>query len=230
VTASQPPHAPPAGHPGGATATGSPGPYAGPAPYRGYGTPTGAASRWSGAAPTASAGRSGAVGRLVTAVALGLAALLSLTYALWAFTARRGIFADFASGRSVDVDEARSNDRIDTVWLVIAGLVALVAVALWLMRKLGGDTSGGLLDNLGLTVAGVGVGVAVVGLFLASRISDGADQIGSGDRGVTASLVTGAGFTLLAIGLVLGLLAMRSRPEVSQPSARSAVPVGYSDR
>lgn len=106
----------------------------------------------------------------------------------------------------------------------------LVALALWLMRKLGGDTSGDLLDNLGLAFAGVGVGVAVVGLFLASRIADGADQSSSGDRGVTASLVTGSGFVVLAIGLLLGLLAMRGRPEASQLPAGSAVPVGYSDR
>jgi hypothetical protein len=155
--------------------------------------------------------------RLATLASLGLAALLSLGYAVWAFTARRGIFSDFASSRAVGVGEARSNDRIDTSWLIVAGVVSLVALAMWVVRTSGGDTKRSLLDALGLTLVGVGAVVAVIGLALATRIADATDQVSSGDRGVTASLVTGSGFALLGIGLVVGLLALRARPHASPP-------------
>lgn len=160
-------------------------------------------------------------------VALSLGALLSLAYALWAFTARRGIFDDFSAGRNVGVGEAKSNDRIDTLLLIVAGLVALVALALWLMRRFSGETTGGLVDNLGLALAAVGALVALGGLVLASRVGDGADQAASGDRGVTAALVTGSGFTLLALGLLLGLLAVRSHRETPSQSASPAAGGGY---
>lgn len=160
---------------------------------------------------------------MAATVALALGSLLSLAYAVWAFTARRGIFSDFAARKPVGVGTAEANDRTDTILLIVAGVVALVAFALWLMRKFGGETAGGLIDNLGIALAALGVVVAVVGLFLASRVADGADQAASGDRGVTASLVIGSGFTLLAIGLLLGLLAVRSRRGTA---SSSAIPAG----
>jgi hypothetical protein len=152
-------------------------------------------------------------------IVLGLGVLLSLVYTVWALTARRGIFVDFANGNPVGVGEARSNDRIDTTLLVAAGVVALVALALWLVRRFGGETSGGLVDSLGLGLAVLGAVLVVVGLYIASQVGSAADQAASGDRGVTASSVTAGGFALLALGLVLGLLAVRDGRERTRTSA-----------
>jgi hypothetical protein len=161
---------------------------------------------------------------LATRAALALAALTCLGYAVWAFTARRDIFGDFASGQAVGLGEAESNDRIDTGWLIVAGVVTLVALALWLVRRLGG-TGRRPLDVGGLVLAGLGTVTVVAGLFLASRVADGTDQVSAGDRGVTASLVTGSGFLLLGVGLGLGLLA-RSRRSPAPAAASSPAAVG----
>ena len=180
-------------------------------------------SGWPVATHSAAAARRDS-GALATVVALSLGALLALTYAVWAFTARRGIFADFSNGTTVTTDDAKSSDNLDTVLLVVAGLLVVVALALWVMRKVNGKTAGGALDLAGLVVTGVGVVVVLVGLFLSSQISDGADQAAQGDRGVTATLVTGSGFLIVAIGLVIGILAVRGTkdpaPQVyGQPAA-----------
>jgi hypothetical protein len=152
-------------------------------------------------------------GAIATMVLLGLGALLSLVYAIWAFTARRGIFADFSDGNSVTSDDAKSSDNIDTILLVVAGLLVVIALAMWVMRKVNQRTSGGGLELGGLVVTGVGVVVVLIGLFLSSKISDGTDQAAQGDKGVTATLVTGGGFLIIAVGLVIGLLAVRGRPD-----------------
>lgn len=229
-----PPQAPqpPGGQASGASAPGpTPDPYLPPRPYGGRppyaGPPATGAPGWSGSSPATVSSSPGRAGRLAATVALALGALLALVYAIWAFTARRGIFSDFASGSTVGVGQAKSNDRTDTILLIVAGVVALVALALWLMRKFGGETQGGLLDNLGLALAGLGALVAIIGLFLASRVSGGSNQAASGDRGVTASLVTGSGFALLALGLVMGLLAVlggRQRASTSGAAGPGAYP------
>ena len=148
-------------------------------------------------------------------IALALGALLALTYAVWAFTARRGIFADFSNGTPVSTDDAKSSDNLDTVLLIVAGLAVVIALALWVVRKVNGKTAGGALDLAGLIVTGVGVVVVLVGLFLSSQISDGVDQAAQGDKGVTATLVTGGGFLIIAVGLVIGILAVRGAKETS---------------
>ena len=165
---------------------------------------------------------------LVTVVALAAGALLSLVYAVWAFTARRGIFADFSHGTPVSSDHAKSSDRIDTVLLVLAGLVVIAALALWVTRMASGRTSGGALDLGGLAAAGVGVVVVLVGLFLSSRISDGIDQAAQGDRGVTATVLTGAGFLVIAIALAVGILAVRGGRASTAGATGTAGPSGSS--
>lgn len=142
-------------------------------------------------------------------IALGLGGVMALAYAVWAFTARRGIFADFADGSSVSTDDAKSSDTLDTVFLVLAGLVALVALGLWITRLIRGTTKGGAIDLAGIAVAGIGLLIVLVGLFLASGIADANGQSAQGDKGVTATLVTGAGFVLLAVGLLMGLMTVR---------------------
>jgi hypothetical protein len=145
---------------------------------------------------------------LAAAIALALGALLAFVYAVWAFTARRGIFADFADGKVVSADDANSSDNLDTLLLILAALVVIVGLALWIMRKVNDKTSGGGLELGGLVTTGIGVVVVLIGLFLSSTISDGVDQAAQGDRGVTATLVTGGGFLLIAIGLVIGIVAV----------------------
>jgi hypothetical protein len=154
---------------------------------------------------------------------------MSLVYAVWAFTARRGVFADFSDGKTVTADDAQSSDNLDTTLLVIAAVLVIVALALWVMRKVSDKTSGGGLELGGLVVSGVGVLVVLVGLFLSSKISDGADQAAQGDKGVTATLVTGGGFLIIAIGLVLGILAVRGakQPQRSTQPAYGQHSGGY---
>ena len=149
-------------------------------------------------------------GRLATLLALGLGVLGCLVYAIWAFTARRGIFADFADGNSVSGDDARSSDRIDTILLLVAAVLVVVALALWVTRSAQRRTGSRGLDMAGLALAALGVLVALIGLYLASQIVDADGQSAQGDKGVTASLVTGGGFALLALGLLLGALAVRA--------------------
>lgn len=161
-------------------------------------------------------------GATATLVALGIGALLALCYAVWAFTARRGVFADFADGKTVSGDDAKSSDRIDTVLLVIAGVVVVIALALWLMRMVNQKTAGGTPDLVGLGVAMLGVVVVLVGLFLSGQISDAGDQASQGDKGVTATLVTGAGFLLIAVGLLVGIVSVRGRPSGSTSYAHRA--------
>jgi hypothetical protein len=142
-------------------------------------------------------------------VLLAVGALLGLGYAVWAFTARRGVFADFADGVNVTTDDARTSDQIDTIFLIVAGLVVAAALIVWVVRVVGGRTSGGALDLAGLAVASGGVIVVVVGLFLSAGVSDGGSTVEQGEKGVTATIVVGSGFVLLAVGLLLGLLAAR---------------------
>jgi hypothetical protein len=201
----------------------------GPAPYQGFGQPPpdqGPGQQYAGygqqpatypggATPHAawpvtpavdtSADRIG----LLSTVLMAAGALLGLGYAVWAFTARRSVFADFADGVSVSTDDARTNDRIDTAFAIVAGLVIAVALVVWVWRKVRGETSGGPLEIAGLAVSGVGVVVVLVGLVLSAGVSDGGSTIEQGEKGVTATLVTGSGFVLLAIGLLLGLLTAR---------------------
>jgi hypothetical protein len=146
---------------------------------------------------------------LVTTILLVVGGLLSLGYAAWAFTARRGIFADFADGVRVSTDDARTSDQIDTVFVIVAGIVAVAALVLWVIVKATGRSDGGVVELAGLAVAGVGVVVALVGLVLSAGVADGGSTAEQGDKGVIATLVLGAGFTLLAVGLLVGSAATR---------------------
>jgi len=160
---------------------------------------------------------------MVAVIALALGALFALVYAVWAFTARRGVFADFSDGKVVSADDAKSSDNLDTFLLIVAALLVIIALALWIMRKVNDRTSGGGLELGGLVATGVGIVVVLVGLFLSSNISDGADQAAQGDKGVTATLVTGAGFLIVAMGLMIGIVAVRGSRD---PKASTAPAYG----
>jgi hypothetical protein len=162
--------------------------------------------------------------------ALVVAALLSLGYALWALTARRGIFADFSAGRFVSSNHAKSSDATDTTILVVAGVVSLVALALWVVRRAADKTSGGGVDMSGLALSLVGVVTIAVGLFLSSKISDAAGQAAQGDKGVTATVVIGVGFLALAAGLLLGTFGVRGPRSAAAGAPAQARYQGYPGR
>ncbi|MGI8578786.1 MAG: hypothetical protein ACR2KG_12945 [Nocardioidaceae bacterium] len=195
---SQPPHAsapfsqPPLGYP------------------RPPGTPEALSDKLMGATPWAAGPDRREHGGLLALISLVLGALLALAYAGWAFSARRAVFAEFAAGRSVTSSTAASSDRVDTTLLIVAGVVAALALVLWLVRRIAGKITGGGLDNAGLTISLVGAIAVLVGLWLAGRVNDLSTQVTQGRQAMTATIVVGAGFLLLAIGFVIGLLVARA--------------------
>ncbi len=196
---------------------GQPGPFQGqpgqpgPGPW-GYGQPTQPAYQ-QGSAPytsslttapatspstTKSTGSKAAIG--VTIVG----ALLSLGYAAWAFTARRGIFKDFADGNLVTTDDAQSNDNLDTTFLLIAGIVAVIALLVLTRELLNRAAGTGRAKLIGLIVGVVGAVIVSIGLLLANSVANPGSQVEQGAKGVTATLVIGGGFVLMALGLLIG--------------------------
>ncbi len=147
---------------------------------------------------------------IVATIALVVAGLVGLGYAAWAFTARRGVFADFADGVSVSVDDARSSDRIDAIFLIVAAVLAVVALTLWIVRRAQRRSEGSAVEVGGFAAAAAGGVIVVLGLFLAGAVTDDGSTAEQGDRGVTATIVVGAGFAMLAIGLLLGAVTMRA--------------------
>jgi hypothetical protein len=145
-------------------------------------------------------------------VLLVLGAVASIVYAVWAMTARRGIFADFADDKFVSLDSAKSSDRTDTILLVIAGGLAVLALALWLIRLLAGKARGGMLTLLGFVVSLAGLACVVVGLVLSGMVDGGESRADEGQKAVTSTVVTGAGFVAIAVGLLIGLLVVKARP------------------
>lgn len=164
---------------------------------------------WPGA-PETRRGGAAAMGCLL------LAAVLCAAYALWAFTARRGIFADFSAGRAVTSGRARTSDRIDTVLIVVAGVAAVVAVVWWVTRRVR-RRSGTPAELGGLAVTALGVLIVGVGLSLAGTVTDAATRVAQGDRGVTAAVVSGIGFAVLALGLLAGAATVRREPLPYRP-------------
>jgi hypothetical protein len=154
--------------------------------------------------------RSSGPGRLPRLMLL-VGALASVGYAVWAMTARRGIFVDFVDNRYVSLSRARTSDRLDTTFLVIAGVLAVVGLGVWLVRLAAGRAHGGALAVAGFVVAGAGIVCVVVGLVLAGLVTDSGDRIAEGHKAVTATLVIGSGFLALAVGLVIGLLVVNRR-------------------
>lgn len=202
-----------AGYGPGAAAT------AGPAPYQqqGYGEtgylPVGGYGTTAVAEPA-----SGSRGALVARVLLGVAAVACLIYALWALTARRSVFADFADNQVVTLARARSSDHTDTVLLVLAGVLAVIALICWLIQVLTGRAREGGLPIAGFVVSGVGLVCVVVGLVMSGMVADSGTRAEQGQRAVTATLVTGTGFLILAVGLVIGVLAATGSDPERQPS------------
>ncbi len=142
---------------------------------------------------------------------LGLGALLSLGYAVWALTARRSIFAGFQNGEPASVGDARSNDHLDTAFFVVAAALALVVVIWWLVRVAASRSPRSDATVAAMALCALGAAVALAGLILSAGVSVGVDAPDEGGRGVTAAIVLGGGFVFLAAGLALGSLSQLSR-------------------
>ncbi len=141
---------------------------------------------------------------------------MCLGYAGWALTARRGIFQDLSDANTVSLDAATRSDVIDTILFVVAAIVAVIALAVWLATLRTTEPASAGLGIVGLVVSGLGVIAAVTGQVLASRIADASSQSAQGDRGVSATLVTGGGLVLLAVGLMIGAVVVRRRQDAEQ--------------
>lgn len=216
--------------PAGSAGYGQP-PYAQqPAPYPSYGQPpgyqprptqpapgpwvTGATTSYADTAvwPTGSDAAADAErpgGSRLARFLLLIAALACLGYAIWAMTARRAIFADFVDGVPVALDRARTSDRLDTVFLVIAGALAVVALAWWLVQIIAGKAGTGGLVVFGFVVAGLGMVTVVVGLVMSGLVSNDGSRVDDGRQAVTATIVTGCGFLVLAVALLIGVAVVR---------------------
>lgn len=69
----------------------------------------------------------------------------------------------------------------------------------------------------------LGAIAVLVGLFLANGVTDAGDQAAQGEEGVTATMVVGGGFALLAIGLLIGLFAaLRRRADADDGGSAGA--------
>lgn len=141
-------------------------------------------------------------------ITLAVGGLLSVAYGIWALTARRGLFEDFARGSQVDLGTARTSDMVNTVWWITALVVVAIALGWWLLRWFADDSYGGALDTAGIVVVAVGVIVVILGLFLTLGIEGAAGPVDQGRAGATSAAVTGCGFLVIALGLVLGLAAL----------------------
>ncbi len=138
-------------------------------------------------------------------VVLALALVATVVYAVWELTARRAIFADFAAARTVTLDRARTNDRIDNVLLAIAASLAVIALLIWLVRRVRGRTAGGGLDAIGLTLWLLGGIAAAVGLLLLETVDSTGGALAAGRHAETDTIIAGIGFAVVALSLVIGL-------------------------
>ena len=160
--------------------------------------------------PTGAVATAKPAGGSTSEAVLLIAVLLSLGYAAWAFTARRWIFADFAAGNPVTSGDAESNDLVDTIFLAVVGVVAVIALLLLAKELLSRATGKRGLQLTGLIMGVLAAGVVGVGAFLVSNVADSGTQAEQGDKGVTATWVMGGGFVLLAVGLLVGSMGIRS--------------------
>jgi len=156
-----------------------------------------------------------------------IAVLFTAGYGVWSLTLRREVFADFAAGVSVSTEVARSNDRIDLALVLVTSVTAVAAIVLWLLALR--RRPGTVLGLVGLIATGVGIAVVLVGLALAASVSGADGQVGQGERGVTAAVLSGLGFLLLAVGLMCGAVGLRNastpRPAAA-PSYDASLPSG----
>lgn len=151
----------------------------------------------------------------VAVVGLVLGALVALGYGVYALTARRGIFADLADDpSSVSRSAAENSDSLNTILAGVTVAVLVIAFVLWMLAIAQGRGRTGLgWAGLGLAVLGALAGG--VGAFLTVGVEDVEDV----DTAVLGYLVVGIGMVVVALGFVLGVLALLATRD-SGPSAQ----------
>ena len=222
-----PPYLPTTTAPAGQHQPGTVPGYSGAEPGEAYQAPTGS-SGWEFQPSQKEQGRTASP--MPVLISLVVAGLVALSYAGWAFTARRGIFADFSSRRAVTSDEAASSDRIDTAWLIVAGVIAAIGLVLWMITVARRRSKLGGAGIVSAALALVGVAIVCIGLVMSNQITGATGTVAQGDRGVTATTVIGGGFVALALGLLLAAVSVLSgresptSPTQSQPPWASQSP------
>jgi hypothetical protein len=140
-----------------------------------------------------------------------LAAVTGFGYAAWALIHRRGIFEDFAAGRStMTLGQAKVSDRWDTILLVVAIVLVTAALFCWLMLRVGNRTPGTGLEVGAFVIVALGIAVAAIGLVMSAGVSSNGTRDDEGQRAASAALVYGLGFAAIAVGLLVGVAAVRS--------------------
>lgn len=167
--------------------------------------------------PTAASRRDGPVRATLARVILGLALVATVVYSVWELTGRRAIFGDFADGRAVTLDRARTNDRIDNILLAIAASLAVIAFLVWVVRRMRGRTAGGALDAVGLTLWLLGGIAAAVGLVLLETVDASTGALAQGRHAETYTILAGVGFAVVALSLAIGL-SVQTRATVAEPA------------
>jgi len=154
--------------------------------------------------------RAGSTVAALAAVMSAVAALASLGYGVFAVAARRGLYADIAAdAASVSSSDAQSSDTLNAVlgWLAIA-LVTL-AVALWVVSMVSARRGAGGLGATGLGSVLIGAALAVSGAVGVSGVGLASEA----DAGASGYVLVGSGFLVMAVGLLVGMAALR-RPAV----------------
>lgn len=165
-------------------------------------------------------------------IPMGLAMLGVLAtgvYAVFAFTSRHSMFSDIEHGSkptSSLLDDAKSNDTLNSVLVWIAIVVGVAALVLWLVALVRDNRGRSSLGVAGLGLVTVGVLVAVVGALIVNSAINDRDA----GKAATDVYVLGLGFALCAVGLLLGALALRASPAAPSgtTSAAGSSPPGYS--
>lgn len=209
----QPPQGPPGSQGPPPGYQGPPPGYQGPPPGYQQGPPPGyqqggqpPGQPWTSYAPPPKPNRAPVLPTTAIVFAL-IGALAALVYGGYAIIVRRGVFADLADdASSVSADAASSSDTLNGVLLLVAVVLVLIAVALWVAALLTAKRGRNTMGYAAFGAVGVGIVAAVVGGVLSS----GVDDVAEAGTAATAYIVVGAGFVLIALGLLLAAVAIRS--------------------
>lgn len=147
--------------------------------------------------------------RILATAGLVVAGVANLSYAAWALTARRSMYADIADAAAgngaVPLSAARGSDAVDAGWSAAAGLLLAVALLLWAAARVLGRQRLGTAGFAGLALVGVGLLVVAAGTSVAATAGGDPSEAGRVALGCT---VVGIGFLLTGLGPLTGAAAL----------------------
>lgn len=159
----------------------------------------------------------------IAIVAALVAAAAALGYAAFALTLRRGVYADLDNDPgSVSKNDAQTSDTINAIGLWVAGVLVVVALVLLVLAIVSARRDRNLLGIAGVALVVLGAAAATWGCLLVS----GVDDVTAAGDAVTGYLIAGPAFAGMAVGLILGAVAVRKSAKQSEttPSARAPFP------